>query len=299
MTGTEAAEALEGLARLVRARAECTADELVGLLAMALGVRSAPTEPAHKSGPRGGMSNAEKCRRHRKRHRDTEPTPVATPPTRVVPVSPTRVATPQTTPNDTTPTPVGPPLASPPFRSGSSGFSEKTTTTDPEMRAHETGVATPKPTPVVRRPRNLGEALALPLLDRAAMLWQLRDSSFDAEVFCAGQWPELQALAQAFRDATGMKHEKAGPWPDPRTKRLVELLATPHLPSELKTAFEALPRSSWWSNPDKRRHGLAGISPRVLAGVLTEADEPRAARMSPQEIERLFEEPEEKTHATA
>lgn len=156
-----------------------------------------------------------------------------------------------------------------------------------------------KPEQKTPRPRNLSEALGLPLLERAAMLWKLRDSSFDAEVFCAHQWDEIQDLAQAFRDATGMKHEKAGPWPDPRTKRLVELLATPHLPSELKAAFAALPRSSWWSNPEKRRYGLAGISPRVLAGVLTEADGPRGGRLSPQEIERLFEEPAEEKHATA
>jgi hypothetical protein len=154
-----------------------------------------------------------------------------------------------------------------------------------------------KTPPIARLPRSLSEALELPLMERAQMLWKVRDAAFDAEAFNAHAWPELQELARAFREASGLAHVQAGPWPNAATKRLVELLAVPHLPSTIREAFRALKTSSWWSTPERRRLGLAGISPRVLEGLLTEAAGGGTKRLSPEELDRLFA--TEATHATA
>jgi hypothetical protein len=118
----------------------------------------------------------------------------------------------------------------------------------------------------------IAEALDLPLLERAQLTFSAEQGGdpHRAQATCPHEWPELQDLAEHFRRVTGLEHVQAGPWPNANTKRLVELLAVPHLPSTIKQAFDALPGSTWWEQPDKRRLGLAGLSPRVVEGLLTE-----------------------------
>lgn len=125
----------------------------------------------------------------------------------------------------------------------------------------------------------------------------MRDSHFDAEPFNPHAWEELQALVDSFRRHSGVSHAKAGPWPHPTTKRLVELLAVPHQPSEIEAAFAALPRFAWWA--EKRHLGLAAISPRVLESLLTEAATGGRQRLSTDELDALFRDSTEVTHATA
>jgi hypothetical protein len=191
------------------------------------------------------------------------------------------------------------PLPTPlPFSSGGSDSIEKTTTTsESETRASFTPSRDDErdASRVTRAPRNLTEAVALPLLERAQLCHRatVKGDAFTAEAMCPHKWDEIQDLAAAFREATGLDHVLAGPWPNPTTKRLVELLATPHLPGTIKQGFKALRTSSWWSKPERQRLGLAGISARVLEGLLTEASGTRQGGLSTDAIERLFDEPTE------
>jgi hypothetical protein len=298
LNGTEVAALLEGLCVWLRGRGELEPQTLCPVPGVRLVIGDEPT-PAVGRGSRGGKTNAEKCAARRARnaarpHLD----PTATPPPTPHPGSPpdpeptplAGVATPLPTPLDPTSPGVASPSALP--LSGSDGCNssgENNHNNRSGARAEPTP-PTPLPTPhAVSHPRSLEDALSLPLLERAQLCAKADSSgdSFRAQAMCPHQWPELQKLAARFREITGLEHVQAGPWPNANTKRLVELLAVPQLPSVIERAFAALEGSSWWEQPEKRRLGLAGISPRVLEGLLTERGQPRPGAASRDLVRRV------------
>jgi 5-methylcytosine-specific restriction endonuclease McrA len=60
MKGSEASDALEGLAKLVRNRAECSVDELLALLAMGIGATPRATLTPHAR-RRGSAADGRRC----------------------------------------------------------------------------------------------------------------------------------------------------------------------------------------------------------------------------------------------
>ncbi|HEU4617285.1 MAG TPA: hypothetical protein VFV10_04555 [Gammaproteobacteria bacterium] len=133
--------------------------------------------------------------------------------------------------------------------------------------------------------------MRLPLLERAQLAFacEQRGETHLVRAMCPHEWPELQELAEYFRRVTALAHVQAGPWPSAATKRLVEMLAAPHLPSTIRQGFDALPDSSWWEDPTRRRLGLAGVSPRVLEMVLTERAEKRPKSSTRELVRRVRE----------
>jgi hypothetical protein len=292
LTGAEAAEALEGLSKMVRARTQVSADELVTLLALALGAGSAlvlPTRDQDAGGrPRGGMSNAEKCRRYRQKGRDTEPTPVATPPTPTPRPTPNGVATPPPTPKPTPPTPVatpfGPSPAPLPFRSGNDEDEKKnSSSSNPENRASDTGVATPKPTPVLvsgRRPRNLSAALELKIGERARLVLE---NPHDAQWLQPERWPELVQVAEAFAEANGDPRPRLLRFSsDAAVRHLCELFAGDYELEEILYVATAAPRQQWWN--DGKRLGLTSLSAQVVSRTLAGRREAEAEQAKVDEL---------------
>jgi hypothetical protein len=278
--GSAIAALLEGVAAWAREQSDVEPAQLRLMLAPLL--PSTPERPASGRGARGGMTNAEKCaarRANRAAERSGSPTPndpSSTPqahrPSGIegdpIPDPTTPVVTPHPTPNDPSSTPRL-------IRLGSSSISddcfEKTTTTG----SGEAG-ATPRSTPE--------NDPSLEDFAKACI-----DASADAETI-RGLRPherlEYRVAVDQFRESTGFEHVVLGAWPDPNVKRLTELFARPVTPEQFAEACEFLPRSTWWKDPHHRTLGLAGLSPRVVERVLSEAQEakrsaPRARRPAP------------------
>lgn len=266
---------LQAVAALIRHREELTDDELVELLKANLGRGRSPAaqrakryrdaKRAHKRDERHGQ--ALRKRDEPSRENVTNVTPERD----ERHVSASLPSSPPTPPSDSYPSDLAKEYI--------------TTAKDPNrLRARETAGV------VVLVPRNLEDSLRIGLSERAQACFAAdqRGDSFRAQAMCPHDWPELQELAEHFRAATGLEHVQAGPWPNATTKRLVELLAV-HPPATIRGAFDALPESSWWEDPAKRRLGLAGISPRVLEGLLTERGEQRLKRSTRELVRRARE----------
>jgi hypothetical protein len=295
VTGAEAAKKLRAMVALVGDRQSVTVDELVAMLTGDARTQLSAKRAAagRAGGQRSAIARLEATGSNRPKQPEANP--------RSKPEANSEAKPKQATPPSSPPlhSPSSPAPEKPKDNNNFQGLVRSPAGAVVVVVGEKTGLQKPesKTPPIARLPRSLSEALELPLMERAQMLWKVRDAAFDAEAFNAHAWPELQELARAFREASGLAHVQAGPWPNAATKRLVELLAVPHLPSTIREAFCALKTSSWWSTPERRRLGLAGISPRVLEGLLTEAAGGGTKRLSPEELDRLFA--TEATHATA
>lgn len=111
-------------------------------------------------------------------------------------------------------------------------------------------------------PAREGEA---PLRDRAQACL---DNPHDAGFRSPEAWPEVVAVVEAFKRATGQPNARTGAFPrDPGIRRVIELLADGVTVAELETAIERAARSEWWRGG---RKGLSSISLEVVRRALAE-----------------------------
>jgi hypothetical protein len=276
VTGSEAAEKLTALAALVRGVPECRSEDLVALLAMALGTAPlVPQAPAARApeapqGPRGGLSNADHCRLKRLRRKGAAATELTRSRPNSDPTTPlgrdpvvNSVATQQTTETDREATRPGPPSALPLSEEKEENHSSFSSS---GARATEnpTSVATQLATQY-DRPRNLASALLVPICPRARLALE---NPHDALWLEPQKWPEIVQVAAAFAAACG------GPAPrllrfssDAAVRHLCELYAAEFTLEELLFVADAAPRQPWW-NKDGKRFGLTSLSAEVVRRTL-------------------------------
>jgi len=122
-------------------------------------------------------------------------------------------------------------------------------------------------------PRNLAEALALPLAERAE--WAERNPHA-AEWVQPQQWPEVRAVAEALHSAGGLAPPRLGAYQrDSGVRAVVGLFAAGIALAELLGAIPGLVESAWWK---QGRRGLSALTPEVYRRAT--APEPRAAPLT-------------------
>lgn len=255
MTGAEAARRLRACSALaagLRDRAELDERDFARLVGAVLGID--PRHLTEERGPRGGMSNAEKCRRYRRRS--------------LIGVDDTVATGSHVTPNDTDSTPVTPPscppLASPPDLPLPEKDKE-----NKSVRAREGNQE--------RRPSCLSEALEHGVCSRAELvLTNARDTEWVLAVQ-PQNWPEVRRAAERFAKGTGRPGDaKLGSYArDAGTRAIVELFAAGHMPSAVDAGLERIASSEWYRSAGPSR-GLSSITPEVFR---REGSEQHAAAM--------------------
>jgi hypothetical protein len=228
--------------------------ELYRLACSVLGVT--PRDPAPKRGPRGGMSNAEKCRRHRKRSRNGVATPIVDTVDRC-----------RTSPNDTESTPVSVPPCPPSALPSDPPPDQEKHNKNARVRANDGATE--------RRPSCLPEALELGVCSRAELVIS---NARDPEWVLAVQpqnWPEVRQAAERFAKGTGRPGDaKLGTYArDAGTRAIVELFGAGHMPSVVYAGLERIASSEWYRSGGASR-GLSSITPEVFRREGTEAPAP-------------------------
>jgi hypothetical protein len=137
-----------------------------------------------------------------------------------------------------------------------------------EMKRNEEIPQTPKAAaaPVAGSPpRNLDEAMALPLTDRAG--WCVRRGDV-ADWVEPKLWPEVVQVANDFGSAVGVREVKLGSYSrDSALRAIVELFAAGYTPENLQSAAVAAKSSPYFK--DKR--GLTAFTPEVVRRLLADS----------------------------
>jgi hypothetical protein len=132
------------------------------------------------------------------------------------------------------------------------------------------GAANPSPQPNVQRPpRNLADALKLPIGERASLV--ARDAHL-ATYLEPQLWTEVVAVAEALCAAAGRpKRVLAGYDRDTGVRAVVALYAAGYAEEDLTRAARALPAQPWWTK-DGARRGLSALTPEVVDRALHGGD---------------------------
>ncbi|HWA28569.1 MAG TPA: helix-turn-helix domain-containing protein [Lacunisphaera sp.] len=115
---------------------------------------------------------------------------------------------------------------------------------------------------------SLGEALELPVSERAKLVLT---SAREAERLQPQDWSEVRMIAQAFGAAVGRERKLSSLAQDSGLRMVVALLAAAHSPEDLVWVASNVPKQRWWRESN-RNHGLASLSPEVVARALEERD---------------------------
>lgn len=110
-------------------------------------------------------------------------------------------------------------------------------------------------------PRNLEQALSMPIGDRARFA---EANQHFAAWLCPEQWPELKTFAEVACDAMGIAAAPLAAYQrDPGVRALVTLFAT-FTPGQLAQALTAIPDDPWF----RSRRGLSSFSVEVVRRLL-------------------------------
>ncbi len=109
-------------------------------------------------------------------------------------------------------------------------------------------------------PRNLEEALKIPICERAKLI----DSRPDlAQWLQPEAWSEVKRLVKAFEEATGKPSRRGAYDRDGGIRALVALYSVGYMPSDLERAIRATVASDWWTKDGVVR-GLQSFSIEVV-----------------------------------
>jgi hypothetical protein len=124
------------------------------------------------------------------------------------------------------------------------------------------------------KPRNLDEALALPVCVRSA--YAERDQMLGHELQ-PGAWPEVLAVREALAAAQRRPERPFGAYPrDSGLAAIVALYAAGYVQRDLVRAATHLPSTAWWVEGGRQR-GLSSLSAEVVRRALDELPEERTA----------------------
>jgi hypothetical protein len=256
MKGSEAAKQLRGLAVLVGARAEIEPEELASLVLVGLGVAPAPSlsEKRAAAGRKGGQRSVE-ARRERgegvqpkQRSKQAEATPEAGVEAGVEPIpkqtrsngrskpEATVEANPKQNPLPASPPTPSPPILPPVFPTNTAAAKDLTRSAPESVATNSEQAAAAAASE--RGPTSLGEALELAIGPRA--VWA-RDHEHEADWLRPEQWPEVQAVAEAFWGELGAAGLRLGPYArDKGVQAIVALYAAGYFERDLVRAARAV-----------------------------------------------------------
>ncbi len=115
------------------------------------------------------------------------------------------------------------------------------------------------------RAANRAEAMRLPVQVRAA---QVLENPHDGDYLEPNRWPEVEAIASALAEASGLGKPRLSAYGrDAGVRAVVALLADGYEAGELVRVARSLPRSEFWR---AGKHGLASLTPEVVRRALAE-----------------------------